>query len=190
MNSRLVHCSQRGTSVLVVLVLLSVMLLGGITMARLSESTTLVSGNVSNNDISVQASEVGVNAAMANLSTVTNFDSEATEPLTNKVWYSPVIKSNKSAVAEDEAFWSNRPEVTVGQGSQFKIRYFAERLCTVAIVTNPQTQCLLRVNASDALSADGMPQVAPISYRQYRITVRVEAPKQGYTFIQSVATRN
>lgn len=180
---------QRGTSVLVVLVLLSVMLLGGVTMARLSESTTLVSGNVSNNEIALQASEVGINAAMANLSAVVNYDSEATDAATGKVWYTPVMKTDKSVVSETDTFWDARPEVTVGKGSQFKIRYYAERLCTVAAVTNPQAQCLLRVKGYEAADASGGPQITPPSYRQYRITVRVEAPKQGYTFIQSVATR-
>lgn len=180
---------QRGTSVLVVLVLLSVMLLGGITMARLSESSTMVSGNVTNSDIALQGSEVGLNTALTDLKNLGDalLDSEASTA--GKVWYRPTMKTDKSVVSENEAFWDARPSLSVGKGGQFSIRYFVERLCTATPVTTPQTECMLRVRPPEVTPADGEQQVAPPSFKQYRITVRVEAPKQGYTFVQSVATK-
>ena len=52
---------QRGVTMLVVLVLLSVMLLGGMALARLTEVGTLASGNTAFREAAVQASEVGLN---------------------------------------------------------------------------------------------------------------------------------
>ena len=57
--------AQRGVTMLVVLVLMSVMLLGGLALARISEIGTLAFGNVSSRDAAMQASEVGLTAAFA-----------------------------------------------------------------------------------------------------------------------------
>lgn len=179
--------AQRGTSVLVVLVLLSVMLLGGMTMARLSESSTLVAGNITNSALSVQASEIGINTAVNNLATVANFEVDSTD-LSGKVFYHSKMLDT-DAVDQNSAFWSARPEITVGKGGQFSVRYFVERLCEATPVTDPTNQCLLRRKPSDVEDRNGDIQPNPPAYRQYRITVRVEAPKNGVAFFQSVATR-
>jgi hypothetical protein len=186
---RLTHIRrrQRGTSLLIVLVLLSVMLLGGMTMARLSETSTLVAGNMTNTDLSVQASEIGINTAVANLAAVANYEVDTTDG-SGKVWYQAKMLTS-DAVDQPSSFWSSRPEVTVGKGGQFSVRYFVERLCEVTPVTDPQSQCLLRRKPADVVGATGDPEPNPPAYRQYRITVRVEAPKNGVTFFQSVATR-
>ena len=54
---------QQGMTMLVVLVLLSVMLLGGLALARITETSTLASGNAAFREASLQASEVGLNSA-------------------------------------------------------------------------------------------------------------------------------
>jgi hypothetical protein len=179
--------TQQGTSLLIVLVLLSVMLMAVITMARLSESSTMIAGNMSNNDLSVQSSAIGINDAMANLDALAALDVSAVDG-DGKVWYLPTMRDD-NLVEADEAFWDARPTVTVGKGGQFTVRYIVERLCRATPVSDPQSQCLLRRKASPVLSANGDPEVNPPAYRQYRITVRVDAPKGGRSFFQAVATQ-
>ena len=57
--------SQRGNSVVLVLILLSVMLVGALAMARMAEVSTLAGGNAAASDAAMQASEVGLNTAFA-----------------------------------------------------------------------------------------------------------------------------
>ena len=70
MPRRTFRRSQRGVTILVVLVLLAVMLLGGLAMARMTEIGTLASGNTAFREASLQASEVGLNEAYAALQAV------------------------------------------------------------------------------------------------------------------------
>ena len=57
--------ADRGMTMLVVLVLMTVTLLGGLALARMTEIGTLASGNAAFREASLQASEVGANTAFA-----------------------------------------------------------------------------------------------------------------------------
>ena len=90
--------SQRGVTILVVLVLLAVMLLGGLAMARMTETRTLASGNTAFREASLQAAEVGLNEAYAllyvveRLCTVAVLTDTLRECLVRQV---PQLESNK-----------------------------------------------------------------------------------------------
>ena len=57
--------APRGVTMLMVLLLLSVMLIGGMALARITEIGSLAAGNSSYREASLQASEVGLNTAYA-----------------------------------------------------------------------------------------------------------------------------
>jgi len=171
--------AQRGVTMLVVLVLLSVMLLGGLAMARLSEVGTLATGNAAYHETALQASEVGLNTgwvAVRNL---------ADDAIAVAGWYAttPVAKDANGIPTVD---WSLAPEVVVGQMS---VRYVAERACSVAAVTQVLRECLVKTVAQDDSRDATREKLDPPSAKQYRITVRVTGPKGTQTFVQSLITR-
>lgn len=171
---------QRGITILVVLVLLAVMLLGGLAMARMTETRTLASGNTAFREASLQASEVGLNEAYAALQAA-GFSENA--DVGNWYWATPQAADAAGIPTID---WSLAPELTVGN---YRVRYVVERLCTAASVTNTLRECLVRQVPQTESSKVGQEQVDPPNARQFRVTVRVFGPKDTQTWIQSLVTR-
>jgi len=170
---------QSGVTVVVVLVLLVVVLLGGLALARVTEVRTLASGNTAFREASLQASEIGLNTAYAAVRGL------ADEDLNNGAWYRATIQ-----VADAEGLpqvnFDTMPEIVVGN---YRVRYFAERLCTITPVTDALAQCLVRQAPQLESAKVGQESVDPPNSRQFRITVRVDGPKDTQTWIQSLVTK-
>lgn len=171
---------QRGVTMLVVLVLLSVMLLGGLALARITEIGTLATGNGSFREASLQASEVGVNTAFAAVRAVTNEEADAGN------WYWATMQTVDTA-GIPAINWSSTPQVVVGS---YEVRYAVERMCTAAPVTETLRQCLVTlVPPPGGTARDGSEELDPPNSRQFRITVRVTGPKDTQTWVQSLVTK-
>lgn len=165
---------------LVVLVLLTAMLLGGLAMARLAEVGTLATGNVAAHDAALQASEVGVNTAFAAVRALAN------EEVNTGNWYTATERAKDGNGLPTGFDWVNMPEVMVGPMS---VRYTVERVCSVAPVTEPLNQCLVRYIPQIGSAAAGQERIDPPHSKQFRITVRVTGPKGTELFVQSLVTR-
>ena len=172
--------AQQGVTMLIVLMLLSVMLLGGMALTRLTEIGTLASGNASYHEAAMQASEVGINTAYLAVKGITNEDSAISG------WYWPVAQT-KDGNGLPSPDWSAAPKITVGQ---MTVQYVAERACYVTPVTNQPRQCLIKLNPPKAeVHTQGEEQLDPMNSRQFRITVRVTGPKGSTTWVQSLVTK-
>jgi type IV pilus assembly protein PilX len=172
--------AQRGVTILVVLVLLSVMLLGGLALARMTEIGTLAAGNSAYREASLQASEIGLNDVFT---LVRGVGDENTAVGT---WYRP------SALASDASGlpivdWNTLPEIVVGQ---YSVRYVADRICEGALpVADPLRQCLVK-QIPQLTSADATKEkLDPPNAKQFRVTIRVTGPKGTQTWVQSMVTK-
>jgi len=164
---------------LIVLVLLSVMLLGGLALARLTEVGTIAGGNSAYHQAALAASEVGVNTAYAAVKALTD------ENTSTGGWYS------STALAKDtnglpNVDWSAAPSISVGA---LTVNYVAERACTVTPVTDPLRQCLVRQDWKSGSRDASRETLDPPNARQYRITVRVTDAKGTQIFVQSLVTK-
>ena len=149
---------------IVVLVLLSVLLMGALALARLTEVGTLAAGNASYREASIQASAVGMNTAYLAVRDITNEDQSITG------WY-----------------WSTmQAELLVGN---YRVRYVVDRLCNNAPVTNTLQQCLVKQIPQTESSKAGGESVDPPNARQFRVTVRVTGPKNTQTWTQGLVTK-
>ena len=171
--------SQQGVTMLVVLVLLSVMLLGGLALARLTEIGTLASGNSAYREASLQASEVGLNTAYARVRAITDENTNLTG------WYWSTIQA-ADANGIPTVTWASAPEVVVGN---YSVRYVAERMCNTAPLTDTLRQCLVRQVPQIESNRVDREAVDPPNSRQFRLTVRVTGPKNTETWIQSLVTK-
>ncbi len=175
-NSRV----QRGVTMLVVLVLLSVMLLGAMSLARLTEVGTLASGNTASREAAMQASEIGLNTAYQAVRNLTD------ENTSNTAWYSATEVAKDTNGLPTGVNWTNAPAVTVGP---MTVQYVAERACTTSPVTDALRQCLVKQVPQQASRDASREALAPPNSRQFRITVRVTGPKGTQTWVQSLVTR-
>jgi type IV pilus assembly protein PilX len=170
---------QQGITMLMVLLLLSVMLLGGLALARITEIGTLASGNSAYREASLQASEVGVNTAFSAVRALSNEDSN-TSP-----WYWATVQPADTA-GIPTIDWDSAPELVVGS---YRVRYAAERMCTTTPVTDTLRQCLVKMEPQGESADPNAPKLDPQNARQYRITVRVFGPKDTQTWVQSLVTK-
>jgi Tfp pilus assembly protein PilX len=171
---------QRGVTMLVVLVLMSVMLLGGLALARMTEIGTLATGNSSFREASLQASEVGINSAYARVKTLTD------EETNTGNWYWATIQTADTAGIPTTVDWANTPFDTVGP---YTVRYAVERMCSTTPVTATLRQCLVKQIPQTNSGRFGQEELDPPNSRQFRITVRVTGPKDTETWVQSLVTK-
>lgn len=172
--------AERGVTVLMTLVLLTVMLLGGVAMARLGEVSTLASGNAAYREGAVQASEVGINSAFVAIQAIANEELDAGN------WYFAKAQTLNASGVPTTADWTAAPELTAGR---YSVRYVVERLCTgVGAITDPVRQCVNKIKKPIRSYAGG-PEPDPPTAKLYRVTVRVTGPRDTQTFVQSLLTR-
>ena len=171
--------AHRGVTMLVVLILLSVMLLGGIALARMTEIGTLASGNNTYREASLQASEIGLNTAYAAVRGITAEDTSAGG------WYWPTIQGSDLA-GIPFVNWDAAPEVVAGS---YSVRYVVERMCNTTPVTSTLRQCLVKQMPQVESNRVGQEPLHPPNARQFRITVRVTGPKDTETWVQSLVTK-
>ncbi len=171
---------RRGVTLLMVLLLLSVMLLGGLALSRMTEIGIIASGNSTYREASLQASEVGVNTAYAAVKALAAEESNAGN------WYWASIQP-VDASGLPNVDWNNAPEIVVGG---YSVRYVVERMCSQANVTDTLRQCLVKqIPQTPESQVYGKEALDPPNSRQFRITVRVNGPKETQTWVQSLVTR-
>jgi Tfp pilus assembly protein PilX len=167
--------SQRGASLIVVLVLLSVLLLGVVSLARMSDASTLMAGNIASKGKAMAASEVGLAEAAAALSALTTPD------VADATWYSPTKLVDDTVGLPTGINWSTIKSSTVGG---YTVRYFVERMCSVSPVTALNTQCSVKKAYVEGSSKAGGEALESTPAIEYRATVSVAGPKDTATFVQ------
>lgn len=175
-------CTQRGASLLLVLLILAAMLLGSLAFSRISATGLALSGNTAQKEGALRASEVGFNAAFARI-TATTFDPTATTAQS----YSPSQLATDAQGLPTSINWSTAATTSV---NEFSVAYFIDRLCDSATPANPRAECLVR-DAQESPSAKYDPLGAGLPPRfamTYRVTVRVIEPRGTTTFVQGLMT--
>jgi type IV pilus assembly protein PilX len=174
---------QRGMTMLVILILLSVMLLGALGLARVTEGSTLVSGNVASKEASLQAAEIGWNAAYAKVKALAD-DSADTGG-----WYWATMQPTDGTTGLPTTIDFDATPELPGGVERYTVTYAVDRLCTQAVVTANGRECLVKqANVMESRDADA-PDYQPKSARQYRITVRVTDARGTQTWTQSLVTK-
>ncbi|MBI5255596.1 MAG: hypothetical protein HY855_03785 [Burkholderiales bacterium] len=172
---------------LLVLILMTVMLMGGLALARMTESSFLISGNVASREASIHAAEVGWNTAF------TTIKAMAAENAAIGGWYFPTIQPD-DANGIPAVDWSAAATVPAGVG-RYTVNYVVDRQCTVANVVTASRECLVKLeppppagDASEDKSATAQ-DYQPPTWRQFRITVRVTDQRGTQTWTQALVNR-
>jgi type IV pilus assembly protein PilX len=177
---------QTGASLLVVLVLLTVMLLGVVSMARVGETNALIAGNTASKDTSLQASEVGISDAFAAIRGL------ATPDTSDPSWYyaSYSRANDNSSGLPKLVNWNsnalNKKIVGSPPAPTYTVRYVVERMCSVTPVTDAASQCMVKKAYASESAKAGVELLESTPGTQYRITVNVAGPKESSTFVQSL----
>lgn len=173
---------QRGVTVLVVLILLSVLLLGGLSLARMTGAGTLVAGNVMLKEQALQASEIGINTAYAAVQALT------TSQLGDDTggWYFAAERAPDADGLPTGVDWDGAAAATLNGSGGYTVRYVVERVCATAAPADIPSECLLKLVDIPVKDASGL---TPPMAQQFRVTVRVTGPKDTRTYVQALITR-
>jgi type IV pilus assembly protein PilX len=171
---------QRGISLMIVLVVLTISLVGSLSLLRSSEVSALIAGNVSFREAATQATDIGISEAAKALSTMANFDTNVANV------YFATRQPEDSHGLPTSVTWSSVPSVTVGY---YSVQHVVERLCQTTPVTDPAADCMVRDGeAAGSSKAGSLVYKNPASV-YYRITVRVAGPKSTSAFVQALVVK-
>ena len=173
--------TQKGASLIIVLVMLTVLLLGALSMARLNEASTLIAGNIAFKDSAMQASEVGISEAFNVLPTIIDEEQDQGN------WYYATLVGDDAAGLPSSVDWTQTAIVKVGA---FDVHYIVERQCTgTAPVVDINAQCVIKRTPTTSSAKAGLETLETAASKQYRITVFVSGPKNTKSFVQTMVVR-
>jgi type IV pilus assembly protein PilX len=183
--------AQGGIAALVVLVMLTVMLLGSLSFARMTEVGTLAGGNVAFKERATQMATIGINSAFAAVNNLPSSQQNIGG------WYFASLQPLDADGLPQGVNWD--AAATTPMEGAYEARYIVERLCTQAGVTNRDQQCLLKQDDSGASENGDISEgggggsggrLDPSAGAQFRITIRVTGPKNTVTFTQVLTNRS
>lgn len=170
-----------GSALIVVLVCLTVLAMGALSLVRMTESATLLAGNIGYRMNARMASELGVNAAFRAVSTLA--DDELAQP----GWYYPLRADDDEFGVPVSVDWQQAPALVAGA---YTVRYVVERLCQGPLpVASLENQCLLEQMQLPGSNRAGVEQLTAPAARQFRVTVQVSGPRNTLELVQALVTR-
>lgn len=207
--------SQRGIVLLVVLIILVVMTIGALTMIRATDSATLVAANLGYRQTGISSSDLAIDAAVAWLGTQSSGDLEANSTGNGYLAFydqeGPDIKNGQTWAEywgdtgklptgyKCWIAWSGSPSVasckSSGSGQTAdaagnRSAYLIQRLCrTTGDPSLTSTGCLRSVSSSGSSgNTKGAGAITINSSYEvyYRITARVDGPRDSVTYTQAV----
>jgi Tfp pilus assembly protein PilX len=175
---RHVSRSQRGSTLLVALVVLAVLSAGAVALFSSTLQAQMAASNTAFKQAALQASDAGVFAAQRLVAALDAPDSA-------QAGYFPVEQPQAQGVPA-QVDWSRQPAIPM-QG--YEVRWVVERLCSTAPVTDPTTQCATATGAGQSSNRAGAEQYEAPPAVYYRATVRVTGPRNLETFTQALFSR-
>lgn len=197
---------QRGVVLMVALIVLVALTLAGLSMARTSDTGVVISGNLVFRQAATQALDAGVEAAIGTINT-TWIGSGAT---TANKYYAFALPDADGDSLPDGINWTLANTLANPGGlTGYTARYVVERMCvpnpvspglpivdTYAAAGPPGSNGLCNledeVKGADSGKLGGQSALGQIRKLHYRVTVKVEGPRNTETYAQTViaATMN
>lgn len=176
---------QKGSSIILVLVLLVVMLFMGLALFHSTDISALISGNVAIKQAATQLSDVALAKAETQLNDIT-IDSTATKGYTNiaEALDSNGLPSRPNDCTNNCGNWSDATIV-----NNLSYRYLIERLCPDATDSDNCIKSAIPNPGETAGSIGGLCGAEFCEDQMYRVTVWITGPKNLESFVQSLYSK-
>ncbi|MBI1395080.1 MAG: hypothetical protein GC151_03790 [Betaproteobacteria bacterium] len=187
---RAVRSRQTGVVLVISLIVLVALTLAGIALVRSTDTGNLISGNMAFRTAALNAVDTGVESAFSEITGASGFASSPTVAKTTTAGqYSPVLLADVApADGMPDVDWAGLPGTDVSGNT---VRWVVERMCSdnVATPSEIEERCSVVPNALTMSFKQGelTPSANAISVA-YRVTIRVEGPKNTIVYAQSVIT--
>jgi type IV pilus assembly protein PilX len=179
---------QRGVALFIALIALVSMTIAGIALVRSVDTSNLIAGNLAFRQAALHVSDVGVENAFNALGTIAleaNWPGGCTPGACN---YYPTMQATDTKGVPTAIVWANVPSTTVN--GSYNVKYVIDRLCSGPTpVTDIAGKCY-----ADAVVGGGTKKAGGIVFSgaqavYYRVTVRVEGPRNTTSMIQALLAR-
>jgi type IV pilus assembly protein PilX len=179
---------QRGVSLVIALIALIVLTLAGLALIRSGDTGNVISGNLAFRQASLHATDVGVEAALASLPTITTTSADANYPAGCAVGacnYYPTLQTAVTPAGVPTVInWTAVPATTVD--SSYAVQYVIDRLCEGPLpVTDPATRCMNKAGTAEGSRKAGAVSFTSATQIHYRVTVRVVGPRNSVSLVQA-----
>jgi Tfp pilus assembly protein PilX len=172
--------TQSGTSLIIVVILLVILMISALALVRSSETVGAIAGNVAFKQAATEAADTGIASATNWLAALTNSDAAVAG-----VYYA--TRQNVDAHGLPTIDWAGVPAATI---SSFRVQYVVERLCQGPTpVANLLGQCLTSENNQEGSKKVGSPAYTGTTAVYYRVTVRVQGPRNAESYVQSLLSK-
>ena len=182
---------QSGVVLVIALIVLVALSLAGVALVRSTDTGTMISGNMAFRQAAVHAVDTGVESAFVAISGAGGFAAApATSTITTAGRYSSTILPDAApADGLPDVDWAAVPGVAVSGNT---VRWVVERLCSTNVSTTAEIErrCTV-VPTGQFYQSYKMGVITPSANAvavAYRVTVRVEGPRNTVVFSQSVIT--
>jgi type IV pilus assembly protein PilX len=171
---------QSGTSLIIVVILLVILMISALALVRSSETVGAIAGNVAFKQAATEAADTGLAAAGQWVTALANADTAVAG-----VYYA--TRQNVDVHGLPTVNWAGVPAATV---SNFRVQYVIERLCQGATpIANVVSQCLTTENTQEGSKKVGSPAYTGTTAVYYRVTVRVQGPRNAESYVQSLLSK-
>jgi Tfp pilus assembly protein PilX len=182
---------QRGVVLMVALIVLVALTLAGLSMVRSADAGIVVAGNLSFRQAASQAMDAGVEAAVTGIQSDLGLSGN---PVAGK-YYAYMLADGDGDGVPDGINWNNAYSITDPGGlTGYTVRYVVERMCFAGAAIGNDLDAEGRCNMeqkspgfqSNKLGSADLGEFRKINYR---ITVKVEGPRNTETFASAVISK-
>jgi type IV pilus assembly protein PilX len=188
------HCGrhgQRGVSLIIALIALVALTLAGLALMRSADTSNVISGNLAFREATLQATDVGVETAIAALPTIATTSPDANYPAgcaAGACNYYPTMQAANAAGVPTVIDWSAVPSTALD--SSYAVQYVIDRLCNGPTpVTDVAKKCMNLAATSSGSKKAGAVSFTSATQVYYRVVVRVVGPRNSTSLVQATVAR-
>lgn len=190
------HKKQQGVVLVIALIVLVAMTLAGIALVRSVDTTNVIAGNLAFQQAATQSGDQGIEQAIIWLETNNNGSTLNSNSASNGyIANGTATGQSPAAGASWDAFWNatlsaNAVVMTQDVNTGNTVSYVIQRMCDATGAAFTTTSCasspLLSSGSSGNAEEGGELQLNALSLVFYRITVRIDGPRNTVSYIQSM----
>lgn len=183
---------QRGVSLFIALIAIVALSIAGIALVRSVDSTNVISGNLAFRQASLHATDVGVEKAFEALPTILGSSSEANYPSgcgsNGSCTYWATMQATDARGMPSTINWANVSSSTID--SNYTVKYVIDRLCSGTLpITDINGSCYVTTATGVGSQKAGAPSFSSSQQVYYRITVRVDGPRNTNSIVQALMAK-
>lgn len=182
---------QTGVVLVISLIVLVALTLAGIALVRSTDTGNMISGNMAFRMAALQAVDTGVESAFSAITTAGGFASAPTTQTSTAAgrYYPVLLDDTAPADGLPDVDWSGVPGTDISGNT---VRWIVERMCSQNVSTSSELEqrCAVMPNNQfvQSYKAGETTPSANAIVVSYRVTIRVEGPKNTIVYSQSVIT--